>query len=448
MFEYVKLKNFKSFGDVEFNLLDRKGLPHKFVLIYGENGAGKSNLASAFFMLSETLRTMDVRDFLQSMLAQKPDAMADEDFSTFLKIRYKDLETLIRESKMVASDDPMYLEFGFFLNGKSGRYIIETNDTQLIHERLEYTLSKNRGVYFDITPEKISISTKIFEDRKAFQEIKSSCSKFWGKHTLMSIILHESDDKADQFIKDKLSENFITVIQFLTRVSGKIKFGSWQERGFIGLPHGIFRDYDEGIINIEEEPLLEKAESMLTLFFQNTYRDIDRVYYKREYREQSIHYQLMQAKMIAGKMRDIEFSMESTGTQSLLQLLPFMLVVVQGSTAIIDEFDTGVHDLLVQNLVQSLYQNLEGQLIMTTHNTLLLDSGIPKESIYVIAEVENGDREIQCITHYDPKIHANTSIRNQYLKGTYSGIPQITPVNFHELLSELGVKENSGTVHG
>ena len=26
MFEYVKLKNFKSFGNVEFNLLDKKAL--------------------------------------------------------------------------------------------------------------------------------------------------------------------------------------------------------------------------------------------------------------------------------------------------------------------------------------------------------------------------------------------------------------------------------------
>ena len=39
------------------------------VLIYGENGIGKSNLASAFFMLSETLRTMDVRDIMESLLA-------------------------------------------------------------------------------------------------------------------------------------------------------------------------------------------------------------------------------------------------------------------------------------------------------------------------------------------------------------------------------------------
>ena len=70
MFEYIRLKNFKSFGNVEFNMLDRYNEPKKMVLIYGENGIGKSNLASAFFMLSETLRTMDVRDLMESIFAE------------------------------------------------------------------------------------------------------------------------------------------------------------------------------------------------------------------------------------------------------------------------------------------------------------------------------------------------------------------------------------------
>lgn len=442
MFEYIKLKRFKSFGDVEFNLLDKKGEPKNMVLIYGENGAGKSNLASALLLLSETLRTMDVRDFIESMLVKQPDAMQDEDFSRYLRMRYKDLETLIKESKMVSSDSPMYIEFGFKLNGKSGCYILETNDSQLIHERLEYTLVKNRGVYFDITPDTTTISTKIFQDRKSYNEIKNASAKFWGKHSLLSIIMHESDDKADNYIKEQLSDNFDIVLEFFSRISGKIKFGSSQERGFIGLPHAIFGEFDEGVIPKTDEDLLDKTELMLNIFFKSIYRDVEKVYYKRSYKENSIRYQLMQTKMLAGKSRDIEFSMESTGTQSLLQLLPFMLVVVHGSTAIIDEFDTGVHDLLVQKLVRSLYNNLQGQLILTTHNTLLMESGFPKENIYVISEIENGEKEIQCITHYDQKIHANTNIRKQYLDGTYHGIPDLNDVDFQQLLSTLGIHKD------
>ena len=200
MFEYVKLKNYKSFGNVDFNLLNKHNTPKRLVLIYGKNGVGKSNIASSFFMLSETLRTMDVRDIMQSILSD-PENLNNEDFSRFLKMRYKDIETLIQENKMVGSNDPMYLEFGFILQDKKGRYILETNDNQIIHERLEYTLTKNKGVYFDITPEKISISPKIFLDNLAYQEIKKSCIKYWGKHSLLAILMHESDDKSDMYIK-------------------------------------------------------------------------------------------------------------------------------------------------------------------------------------------------------------------------------------------------------
>ena len=439
MFEYIYLKNYKSFGEVRFDLTDKQGNPKKMVLIYGENGIGKSNLASAFFMLSETLRTMDVRDIMQSILSERPDAINEEDFSRLIRLRYKDLETLIRENKMVASDEPMLLEVGFRLNDRSGRYLIETDDNQLIHERLEYVLAKNKGTYFDITPEKISISTKIFQDRASYNEIKSACSKFWGKHTLLSILLHESDDKANEYIKKQISDNFEAVLSFFTRMSCKIKFGSYQERGGICLPHEIFGDFDEGNISIKDEELLDKTENMLNIFFKSAYRDVKKVFYKRIKKETSIHYQLMQTKTIAGKDRDIEFSMESTGTQYLLQLLPYMLVVVDGSVAVIDEFDTGVHDLLVKKLVQSLYATLTGQLIMTTHSTLLMEAKIPKECIYVINELEDGSKEIEPISHYDQKIHENTNIRNQYLKGVYKGIPAPSDINFASLLSELGI---------
>lgn len=439
MFEYIYLKNYKSFGEVRFDLTDKQGNPKKMILIYGENGIGKSNLASAFFMLSETLRTMDVRDIMQSILSERPDAINEEDFSRLIRLRYKDLETLIRENKMVASDEPMLLEVGFRLNDRSGRYLIETDDNQLIHERLEYVLAKNKGTYFDITPDKMSISTKIFQDRSSYNEIKSACSKFWGKHTLLSILMHESDDKANEYIKKQISDNFETVLSFFTRMSCKIKFGSYQERGGICLPHEIFGDFDEGSIPQKDEKLLDKTENMLNIFFRSAYRDVKKVFYKRVKKENSIHYQLMQTKTIAGKDRDIEFSMESTGTQYLLQLLPYMLVVVDGSVAVIDEFDTGVHDLLVKKLVQSLFTTLSGQLIMTTHSTLLMEAKIPKECIYVINELEDGSKEIEPISHYDQKIHENTNIRNQYLKGVYKGIPAPDDINFTSLLSELGI---------
>ena len=439
MFTYIHLKNFKSFGDLYFDLTNKQATTKKLVLIYGENGIGKSNLAAAFLMLGETMRTMNVRDLMQSILSEKPACVNEEDFSRFFRARYKDLETLIRDNKMVASEDPLLIEVGFRLDNRNGRYIIETDDTQLIHERLEYTLAKNKGTYFDITPTKKTISAKIFNEKSAYNEVKSSCRKFWGKHTLLSILMHESDDKADDYIKEQISDNFQRVLSFLSLMSCKIKFGSSQERGGISLPAEILDDFENGNILAKDEDRLDKTENMLNIFFKSAYRDIEKVYYRRAKKEDRISYQLMQIKRIAGKAREIPFSMESTGTQALLELLPFMLVAVAGSVTVIDEFDTGVHDLLVKKLVQSLYKNVSGQFIMTTHNTLLMESDIPKECFYVINELPDGSKEIETLTYYDQKIHENTNIRKQYIEGKYRGIPESSDIDFVELLSELGI---------
>lgn len=446
MFEYVKLKNYKSFGNIEFNLLNRNNQPKKMILIYGENGIGKSNLASAFFMLSETLRTMAVRDIMESLLADDAERLKNnEEFKKYFRMRYKDIETLIKENKTVSSTESMLMEFGFRIDGKSGKYLLEMNDSQIIHERLEYTLTQRRGAYYDISPEKATISTKIFQDRASYQAIKKACAKFWGKHSLLSILMHELDDKADQYIREQIEENFASVLQFFSRVSCKIKFGSRQERGIIGLPPEILGEYENGEIDRRKEEVLNRTEKMLDAFLQLTYKDIIRAYYKRTYNEDQIQYQLVITKNIAGKSRDIDFALESTGTQSLIQQLPFMLVVVKGSVAIIDEFDTGIHDLLVKALASSLYDSIEGQLIMTTHNTLLMESNIPKECIYVINEVESGEKEIQCILHYNNKIGEKNNIRKQYLFGKYTGIPEEPKIDFCSLLNTLN--DNAETAH-
>lgn len=439
MFEYIKLKNFKSLQDVELNLLDKHNNPKKLILIYGENGIGKSNLASSFFMLSETLRTMDVRDIMEAFLSEKIDDIKNKDkIQKFLKFRYKDLETIIKENKTVSSNEPMYVEFGFNIGGKRGIYLLETDNSQIIHERLEFTITKRKGIYFDIIPSNISINEKIFLDKSSYQSIKESTDKFWGKHSFLSILLHEIHDKSDQFLKDQLSDNFNDFIEFVTSISCKIKFGSRQERAVLRLPDELLGDYESGRIDISKESKLDKTEEMLTTFLKLANRDIKKAYYKRERDEDEIKYSLMLSRKISGKIRDIDFSLESTGTQSIIQQLPFMLVAVTQSVSVLDEFDTGIHDLLVKNLVTSLYNNLKGQLILTTHNTLLMEgNSIPKDSIYVINELDNGNKEVQCILHYDNKIGDNNNVRRQYLLGKYSGIPANTDIDFSHLYNML-----------
>lgn len=444
MFEYITLRNFKSIPEIHFDLRTRNGKPKNLILIYGENGIGKSNLASAFFLLSNTLRTMDLRDFLYSILESNK-FKEDKELNHLITQHYNDIETLIKDNKMILSTEPMYLEFGFQLNGKSGKYILEMDDIQIIHESLEYTLLHNKGIYFDISPHTISINPKIFQDKSSYLQIQDSCQKFWGKHSFLSIILHEITDKSDIFIKEQLIPNFHIILNFFKTLSCKIKFGNSNEQGILGLPSSILSNFQYGRILNNDIDQLNKAEYMLNLFFQLTCPNIESLQYTRDVQEEYTHYRLMVLKNIAGKKRSLDFSLESTGTQSILELLPFMLIGVYGSTVIIDEFDTGIHDLLVEKIISSLHAHLTGQLIITTHNTYLMESKkIPKECIYVMNHITEKTKEVQCITAYDPKIHKNTNIRNQYMNGKYNGIPQKLDqeINFRTLLNSLIEKKS------
>lgn len=55
MFTYVKAKNFKSLKEIEFNLNKTKNKINPLVVVYGENGSGKTNLVELFQVLKKSL---------------------------------------------------------------------------------------------------------------------------------------------------------------------------------------------------------------------------------------------------------------------------------------------------------------------------------------------------------------------------------------------------------
>lgn len=104
-----------------------------------------------------------------------------------------------------------------------------------------------------------------------------------------------------------------------------------------------------------------------------------------------------------------------------------------GQTIIIDEFDTGIHDLMVKSILELLVKHLGGQLIITTHNTTLMESDIKKDSIYILDILPNRKKEAFSLADYDEKIHPNLNIRKRYIAGTYGGVPYINDIDFNEI---------------
>lgn len=432
MFTYIKLQNFKCFDEISVDLTDKRNNPKKLIILYGGNASGKSNFLSVFTFLEKTLMSMMIRDLISSILTNENSTQEVIEKIKTAHSHYK-IEEIISQYKMIGSaNEPMSVEVGFQIEGQPGFYYIETNDSCITKEKLEFIIEKNRGTYIDFDTEKQQINKKQFLATDAFNEIKNSCEKFWGQHSFLSILQFEIKDKIPSFFKDNVSDSLKKVLKFFLKIRTlNCSFDNLNTS--YRLQRFNINRVDRGIISEDKEEKLEMIEQCLNETLPKLFKNIKQVFYKKEHNEDSIRYTLYLQTLIAGKIRNIEITQESSGVKKFLDLLPYWINLSKGHTIVVDEFDNGLHDIFINSIIESINQTVLSQVIVTTHNTFIMESNIPKDYFYTISDSDNGKREIKHITYYDPKIGQSTNIRKQYLANKYKGLPEVNPINFTEL---------------
>ena len=442
MFTYIKLKNYKSLIELEVDLTKKENTPKKLISIYGENGIGKSNFVDSFYTLKKIVSTRTINEKIR-ILTEKQKELQTDDFNKALYFFgqlgsiikngfFSNSIDIINECKTIDSKDNMIIEVGFKIKSKSGIYCIETDNTDIISEKLDFTLNKNKVNFFEITKKEKYLNESVFIDNEYKKEILSIIEKYWGKHSLLSLIAYEIEDKKENYVKKKIFNGIFEVINFFSSLSilsrNKLE---------------VFKDIEEeklfyGTISANEEKKLINIENVINTFFTALFSDIKQAYYKKKVDRDEINYILCFKKNIYNKLIDIEYNRESTGTKNILKILPYLISTAKGKTVIIDEIDNGIHDLLILKILENLSEDLKGQLIITTHNTLLLEEDfINKDSIYIFKVDENANKELLSLNKFEGRIHPNLSIRKRYLKGLYGGIPFPMDIDFNELIEGM-----------
>ena len=441
MFTYIKLKNYKSLIELEVDLTKKENTPKKLISIYGENGIGKSNFVDSFYTLKKIVSTRTVNEKIR-ILTEKQKELQTDDFDKALYFFgqlgsiikngfFSNSIDIINECKTIDSKDNMIIEVGFKIKSKSGIYCIETDNTDIISEKLDFTLNKNKVNFFEITKKEKYLNESVFIDNEYKKEILSIIEKYWGKHSLLSLIAYEIEDKKENYVKKKIFNGIFEVINFFSSLSilsrNKLE---------------VFKDIEEeklfyGTISANEEKKLINIENVINTFFTALFSDIKQAYYKKKVDRDEINYILCFKKNIYNKLIDIEYNRESTGTKNILKILPYLISAAKGKTVIIDEIDNGIHDLLILKILENLSEDLKGQLIITTHNTLLLEEEFIKDSIYIFKVDENANKKLLSLNKFEGRIHPNLSIRKRYLKGLYGGIPFPMDIDFNELIEGM-----------
>jgi len=446
MFTYVKAKNFKSLKDIEFNLNKTKTKTNQFISIYGENGSGKTNIVELFKLLQQSTMARATDIAMNKM--PKEFWKIQEEMSDQLPTEIRQIFQLsfnLKEYRMLDEEEPTEIEYGFKINDNDGFYYIKFDD-KIIEEKLYYMAGKQRAYLFQINKENNKIiknlNKNIFINEKYNEELIDGIDKYWGKYTFLSLLSFEAIEKNKDYIDNNISKNIMEVIDKIWSMTVHVDKGALKiiPDGFVKVRK--LNNIQKGIVKKDKLPEIKKYENVLNIFFTQAYADIKEVKYKINEKEDRIHYELYFYKMIGGQIKSIPSRLESDGTRRILNQFDTIIGSLLGETVIIDEIDNGIHDVLMKNIIMSIKDEITGQLIITTHNTLLLEI-LPKEYIYILSTDYNGNKTINSIKEYGIKIQKNNNARDLYFKGVFGGIPTTDYIDFEEIKYALEDSEDN-----
>jgi AAA15 family ATPase/GTPase len=127
---------------------------------------------------------------------------------------------------------------------------------------------------------------------------------------------------------------------------------------------------------------------------------------------------------------------ESDGTVKLLYLLPAIYDVISNEAVyFIDELERSIHPSLIKELIRKFSHDFKskGQMVFTTHESVLLDQKIFRQDEIWFAEKDaNGCTDMYSLNDY--KEHKTIDIRKGYLDGRYGAIPflgNLRDLNWH-----------------
>ncbi len=130
-----------------------------------------------------------------------------------------------------------------------------------------------------------------------------------------------------------------------------------------------------------------------------------------------------------GKEVDFNIKQESDGTQRLMDLAPMLFDLwSKDKVYIIDELDRSLHTQLSRMFIEIILAGKDkkerGQVILTTHDTNLLDrSLLRRDEIWFMEKDDNESTHLTSLAEYS--VTEGLNYENGYLNGRFGAIPDI-----------------------
>ena len=407
----AKIKSSNSLLDEQNVIPIRENLSLlKSKAIYGANASGKSNVIRGLVTFMRIIKN----------------SVKDERSLEYIDAFELSTETI---------DEPTFFQMIFRIGNVRYRYGFEANDTTIKSEWLYSTPNiREQNLFIRENNKILEINQKHFEEGSKLLSLMEDFKDFDDGEIFRKNSLFLSSLASFGF--GKLSKKIIKAINSITVISG--------------LGHqGMYAFAGDSLENLDQKKFvlnfLKNADigiqDLETLDLSN--QDFP------EHIEEGVAKDLKNRKFILshrtrynkqlkkdGHATFSFLSQESEGTRKMFELSPFIYQSLkEGTTLIIDEFDSRFHPLLTKKIVE-LYnsnQNSNAQLIFTTHDTNLLSSELlRRDQIDFVEKDKYGASHLYTLVEIKG-IRNNASFEKDYIQGKYGAIPFLG--NFSNLLN-------------
>jgi uncharacterized protein len=390
-------------------------------VIYGANGAGKSNL----FKSLEYLRSLVLPPSFR-----------------------RDREGTGREAFRLGPNQhaPSGFDLQFVANGKLYRYAIAIDERQVLSESLgEDADNRHRPLFQRGQEREVEIGSQLkeFPRLAALATVGAPPAQSFLS-TIGAAALEASD----------IGSDLTSVIGWFWRVlnllpPGQPQAALWRQLNddptFLDFASDFLRSSSTGVDRLEilkseipreelpnflgEQRAVQLAEESdlgrrrflrATRFAGDAWIEVAGPGSFRLVRFQSAH------KTNDGGNVNMDLEDESDGTRRLLDLLPALhQMQKRGGVYFVDEIDRSMHPILVRRLVEFFLASCgenPGQLIFTTHESSLLDLDLVRRDEIWFAEKDYG-QATRLYSLADFKVRNDLEIRKHYLQGRFGAIP-------------------------
>ncbi|MGM0532726.1 MAG: AAA family ATPase [Bacteroidota bacterium] len=201
---------------------------------------------------------------------------------------------------------------------------------------------------------------------------------------------------------------------FKTGVHKLVKQSVDPEKDIKDIPIDLIRD----IIS----DLKPKRNGLLSL------PDMNKNYALQKSEDGEVHAYVLGTEHLAidGSKKTFDLDEESDGTRRLLDIIPSLIDLTKNdSVYVIDEIDRSMHPILTKGILEYFFSNAmdaQGQLILTTHESCLLDLNLlRKDEIWFVEKDKTGSTKLYSLLEFKPR--KDKDIRKGYLNGRYGAIP-------------------------